>query len=210
MTDVRGFLRGNIVLVAAFVLPAIVAILFILATAIPKWTVPPPEHDLVLRVEQPYASPPPDVTVEFAVRDGKVEAIVRPVVRPDSPAIGGPYTQRWALLLFDHAAMRVREIPVDVPRSLPQGETRTVAIEALAGRYVTAGDTAPDGYRVASVSGYGGGGIVGELFGMNRRYRPGVSIGKEGRTIALELPASYRDVYGAIVPLGWVRDDGGR
>jgi len=210
MTDVRRFLRGNIVLVAAFVLPAIVAVLFIVATAIPTWTVPPPGHDLVLRVEQPYASPPPEVSVEFAVRDGRVEAIVRPVVRPDNPAIGVPYAQRWGLLLFDHSTMRVREIPVDVPRSVPQGETRTVAIEALARRHVTAGDTAPDGYRVASLSGYGGGGIVGELFGMNRRYRPGVSIAKGGRTIALELPAPYRDVYGVIVPIGWIRDDGGR
>jgi hypothetical protein len=209
MTDVRRFLRGNIVLVAAFVLPAIVAVLFILATVIPNWTVPPPQHDLVVRVEQPYASPPPDVSVEFAVRDGQVEAIVRPVVRPD-PSIGVPYTQRWALLLFDHTAMRVREIPVDVPRSVPQGETRIVAIDALAGRHVTGGDTAPDGYRVASLSGYGGGGIVGELFGMNRRYRPGISIGKDGRTIPLELPARYRDVYGVIVPIGWIRDDGGR
>jgi hypothetical protein len=204
MTDVRRFLQGNLVLVAAFVLPAAVAALFVLATAIPRWTVPLPAHDLVLRVEQPYTSPPPEVTVEFSVRDGRVEAIVRPVARPD-PALGVPYAQRWALLIFDHTAMRVREIPVDLPRSVPQGETRTVAIDALAGRYVTTGDTAPDGYRVTSLSTSGGGGIVGELFGMNRRYRHGMSIGKDGRTIELDLPAPYRDAYGVIAPLGWIR-----
>jgi hypothetical protein len=205
MTDVRRFLQGNIVLVAAFVLPAAVAVLFILATAIPKWTVPLPEHDLVLRIEQPYTSPPPDVTVEFSVRDGQVQAIVRPVVRPDNPALGAPYVQRWALLIFDHATMRVREIPVEIPRSVPQGETRTIASDALAGRYVISGDTAPDGYRVTSLNTGGGGGIVGELFGMNRRYRRGMSIGKDGRTIELDLPAPYRDAYGVIAPIGWIR-----
>src|SRR4030095_11500078 len=108
------------------------------------------------------------------------------------------YIQRWALLMFDHTAMRLREIPTELPRSLPQGETRTVPIHSLAGRYVTAGDTAADGYKVARVAAAGGGGIVGELFGMNRRYRRGMSIGKDGRTIALDLPDPYRDVYGAV------------
>ena len=74
MADTRGFLRDNAVLVAAFVLPAIVAVLFILATAIPKWTVPLPQHDLLVRVEQ-YESPPPDMSVEYLVRDGRLEAV---------------------------------------------------------------------------------------------------------------------------------------
>jgi len=207
MTHVRRFLQRNIVLVAAFVLPAAVAALFILATTIPKWTVPPPQHDLVLRVERPYASPPPDVSVEFSLRDGQVEAIVRPVVRPDNPSLGMPYVQRWALLLFDHTAMQVREIPVDVPPSLPQGETRIVPIDALAGRYVTAGETAPDGYKVASVSSGGGGGIVGDIFGMSRRYRPRIAIAKDGRTIELDVPVPYRDAYTVSYPIGWIRDD---
>ena len=207
MTDVRRFLRGNIVLVAAFVLPAIVAVLFILATAIPRWTVPVPRYDLVLRVEQTSATAP-EVSVEFRVRDdGQVEATVRPIPRPENPSIGVAYAPRSVLLLLDHQAMRLRELPVDLPRSLPQGETRTVLIEALAGRHVTPGDTAPDGYRFQSVYGGGGGGIVGELFGMNRRYRRGVTVGKDGRTIELDLPAPYRDVYGAIYPIGWTTDD---
>jgi len=111
MAGTHRFLRDNAVLVAAFVLPAIVAVLFILATAIPKWTVPLPQHDLLLRVDS-YQSPPPEVSVEFAVRDGRLEAVVRPVVKPDNPNLGMTYPQRWALLLFDHASMRVREIPL--------------------------------------------------------------------------------------------------
>ena len=207
MTDIRRFLRENIVLVAAFVLPAAVAVLFIVATTIPKWTVPPPQHDLLLKVEQPYTSPPPDVSVEFGVRDGRVEATVRPVVRPDNPAMGVPYQQRWRLLLLDHTEMQLREIPLDLPSTLPPGDLRTVVIEALEARRVIPGETAPDGYRVMSLSNNGGGGIVGELFGMSRRYRRSVAVGKSGRTIELDLPAPYRDNYGVISTIGWT-DDG--
>jgi len=203
-------LRENTVLVAAFVLPAAVAVLFVVATAVPKWTVPLPQHDLLLKVEQPFSTPPPDVTVEFGVRDGHVEATVRPVVRPDNPSIGVPYQQRWTLLLLDHRTMAVREIPVDLPKSLPPGETRIIPIEALARRRVTLGDTALDGYRVVSLNSGGGAGIVGDLFGMNRRYRRGIAVGKNGRTIELDLPAAYREYYGAISTIGWTSDDAGQ
>ena len=207
MADTRRLLRDNAVLVAAFVLPAVVAVLFILATAIPKWTVPLPQHDLVLRVDR-YDSPPPSVYVEFVVRGGRLEADVRPVVKPDNPNLGVTYPQRWTLLLFDHTAMRVRELPVDAPTSVPPGESRTIVVDALAGRRVIAGEAAPDGYKVTSLNtGGGGGGIVNDLFGMNRRYRRGVAIGRNGRSIELELPPPYRDSYGTIVTIGWIADE---
>ena len=207
MVATRGFLRDNAVLVAAFVLPAIVAALFILATAIPKWTVPLPQHDLLVRAEQ-YESPPPDMSVEYLVRDGQLEAVVKPVVKPDNPNVGITYPQRWKLLLFDHTTSEVREIPVNLPRDVPPGETRTVSVAALAGRRLLANEVAPDGYRVVSLNTYGnGGGIVGEVFGMNRRYRRGIAIGKDGRTIELDLPAPYRESYGSINTIGWTVDE---
>jgi hypothetical protein len=207
MADTRGFLRDNAVLVAAFVLPAIVAVLFILATAIPTWTVPLPQHDLLVRAEH-YESPPPDLYVEYVVRDGRLEAVVKPVVKPDNPNVGITYPQRWKLLLFDHTTMEVREIPVDLPRDVAAGETRTVPVDALAGRRMLANEVAPDGYRVVSLNTYGsGGGIVNEVFGMNRRYRRGIAIGRDGRTIELQLPTPYRESYGSIVTIGWTVDE---
>ena len=208
MADTRRFLRDNAVLVAAFVLPAVVAVLFILATVIPKWTVPLPQHDLVVRVEHYENQPPPNVSVEFTVRDGRLEAFVRPVVKPDNPNAGIVYPQRWKLLLFDHAAMRMRELPLDLPVTLDIGETQTIPVDALAGRRVIPGDVAPDGYRVDSLGTYGGGGgIVNELFGMNRRYRRRIAVGRDGRTVQIELPAPYRDTYGSIVTIGWIVDE---
>ena len=135
MTDgKRGFFRDNLVLVAAFALPAVVAALFLLATAIPQWTVPLPQHDLVLRVEDYSQTRQPEVIVEFVVRDGRLEADVRPVPQPANPAMGVPYvpavdscccsiTQRCACARF-------RSISRE---TLPQGEMRTIVVDALAG-----------------------------------------------------------------------------
>ena len=198
----RGFFKDNLVLVAAFALPAVVAALFMLATAVPKWTVPMPQHDLVLKVDD-YKQP--EVIVEFVARNGRLEADVRPVLRPQNPALGVPYNQKWTLLLLDHTTMRIREIPVDLPTSLPEGETRTVVVDALAGRYVTSDVVAPDGYQVTSLSTGGGSGIVGELFGMNRSYRRRIAVGRNGRTIELDLPGPHRDSYGSVVAIGWIR-----
>jgi len=194
---------------AAVVLPAAVALLFILATVIPKWTVPTPQHDLVLEVEASHEPLPHAIMVEFVVRDGQVLAVVRPVPRSENSAMGITYPPRWRLMLLDHESMQVREIPAPagLPATLPQGETRTIVVDALAGRRVTPGRTAPDGYTADGGSGGGGTGMVGELFGMNRRYRRALSISRDGRTIQLELPAPYRDTYGAIVPLGWTEDE---
>ena len=148
------------------------------------------------------------MTAQVSVSDGRLEAFVRPVVRPDNPNVGIAYPPRWKLLLFDHTTMAVRELPFDLPRTLDIGETRTIVVDALAGRRVIPGDVAPDGYRVESLSSSGGGGgIVNELFGMNRRYRRGIAVGRNGRTVQLELPAPYRESYGSIVTIGWIVDE---
>jgi hypothetical protein len=207
---VKKFLRENFALVAVFALPGAVAALFFVAMAIPKWTVPLPQHDLVMSIER-WDSTPAEVFTTFVVRDGRLEADLRPVAKPANPAMGLVYPQRWALLLFDHQAMAVRELPLDLPQSLAEGETRTIPIEALAGRRIIQGGDAPDGYRVSSLNtGSSGGGIVGEVFGMSRRYRRGVSVSRNGRTVELDLPGRHRDSYAAIHTIGWIADDDGR
>ena len=75
-----GFIRNNAFMVAAIALPVVVAGLFILASAVPRWTVPPPSYDLLLKTTRPYNQPPATVLVDFNVRDGRVEATLSTVV----------------------------------------------------------------------------------------------------------------------------------
>jgi len=101
--------------------------------------------------------------------------------------------------------MEAREIPVGLPDSLAEGETRTIPVEALAGRRVTAAVIAPDGYHLTART-TGGTGLVGDLFGMGR-YRQNAFLAKGGRVVPVELPSPYRNPYESpVYAVGWIVD----
>jgi hypothetical protein len=194
--DRGGFIRNNAFLVAAVALPVAVAGFFLLATAIPRWTVPPPAYDLVLRVERSYDGRQAQFDVAVAEHRGRVEATIRRLPK-------GEYRQQWALLLFDHATLKTRDIPIDIPDDLKPDESRTIVIDALANRRVTSDPKAPDGYQL-STRGNGGGGLFGEIFGMGRS-RQAPALVNRGRVVPLDLPAPYEVWYGwPISTVGWV------
>src|SRR2546426_5054839 len=140
MTPGSGrFLRENAFLVAAVTLPVVVVAFFLLATAIPRWTVPPPAYDLLISASDNNQTNR-RITVDFGVRDGKVEATFRPL-------LAGSYGQPSKLFLWDHTTMSVREVTVELPDNLVEGDPpRVIVVDALAGRQALAIAKAPDGY----------------------------------------------------------------
>ena len=189
-----GFLRDNAFLLAAVALPLVVVGFFLLFTAVPRWTVAPPQYDLIFSTTE-YAPLKPGVLVEFAVADESLQATVRPVV-------GNIHPPRTILWLFDHETSSVREIPVDLPELAASDPARTVTIDALAGRRVLAQPEAPDGYAVRSRNSHSPG-IIGELFGI-RRYERAISIAKSGRVVSIAPPPP--DEYRTPAFIGWVVD----
>jgi hypothetical protein len=200
--SLSGFLRDNAFIVAAIALPVAVAGLFLVATVIPRLTVPPPAYDLVMRATRPYDATRTGVIVEFAVRGGRVEATLRP---PPPPNV---YAEPSALLLFDHETMSVREIPLELPTRMDEGEPpRTIVVEALSDRRVSPQAAAPDGYALQNRTG-GSPGLVGDIFGMGS-YRQTAALVNGGRVVPLTLPAPYRDPYQSpVYHVGWVLDEG--
>jgi hypothetical protein len=197
---VGRFVRENVFLVAAVALPLVVIGFFLAASAIPRWTVPPPAYDLVFRAGGPYDQAP-RVSVEYHVRDDAVHVTVRPV---DANA----YPQRSTLFLVDHRTLALREIPVNLPALVGEGGAATTAVvDALAGRRVIAEVQAPDGYRLEMRTRRGPG-LVGELFGMHR-YDQNVVLSNRGRVIPLALPAPHQ-YLGPVQAVGWLADEGGR
>jgi hypothetical protein len=197
--DAGRFVRQNAFLVAAVSLPVVVVVFFLLAAAIPRWTVPPPAYDLVLRGSS-YDQPVQRVSIEFDVRDGRVQATVRAV-----PA--NAYPSRATLFLFDHRTMKVSRVAVDVP-DIKEGEApRTFVVPALAKLHVIATASAPDGYEL-KLRHSGGAGIVGDLFGMGH-YDRNVSLVNRGRVVSVVLPPPY-EYYSPVSALGWVNTDGQR
>ena len=198
-TGSTRFLRDNAFLVAAVSLPILVVAFFLLSTAIPRWRVPPPAYDLVVRTGA-YDQAAARVSVDFDVRDGVVQATARPVA-------ANLYAQRSTLWLFDHKTLNVRRIPVDVP-DLKEGDAaKTFIVTALARRRVIATTQAPDGYELRNRSDRGGG-IVGDLFGM-RRSDHTVAIANRGRVVPIELPSPY-EYYSPVYSVGWIVDEGQR
>jgi hypothetical protein len=197
MTEGRGgFLRDNIFLVAAVSLPLLVVLFFLAATAIPRWTVAPPQYDLVVRADGYYDQTAVRISVEYAVRDGVIEATFRPLPQTT-------YTSA-RLYLFDHATMNVRPIAVDIPTDMEEGDPpRTVTVDALAGRRVTADSVAPDGYQLDNRNRRGPG-LVADLFGMNR-YESSAALVKSGRVVPITLPQS-NPYGGSAYVVGWITD----
>jgi hypothetical protein len=202
--SLSGFLRDNAFIVAAVALPVGVAALFLIATVIPRWTVPAPAYDLVLRASRPYDATRTGVVVEFAVRGGRVEATVRP---PTPPNV---YAEPSALLLFDHETMSVREIPLELPATMAEGEPpRTIVVEELSNRRVSPQAAAPDGYALETRT-RGRPGLVGELFGMGG-YQQTAALVNRGRVVELDLPSPYRNPYQPpVYHVGWVLQEGQR
>jgi hypothetical protein len=198
----RGWWRGNAFLVAAVALPVLVVIFFLLASAIPRWTVPPPAYDLVLRVGKPYDQARPQVAVEFKINGGKLEAIARPAQKDQ-------YVQPWSLFRFDHRTLNLEQIPVRVPDTLPADSApQTIAVEAIAGPILDQ-TRAPDGYELRTDTGRGGAGIIGDLFGMRGGYDQTVTLVNRGRVIALPLPSGDQ-YYAPVSAIGWLADTGSR
>jgi hypothetical protein len=193
----RGFFRHNAFLAAAVALPVIVVAFFLLATAIPRWTVPPPAYDLVLRVGKPYDQPRPQVAVEFKVDDGRIVAFVRPVQKDQ-------YVQSWSLVRFDHQTSNLHDIPVKIPDSLPSDSPpQTIVVDGLAAKRVLEQMKAPDGYELRTDTNRGGGGLMGDLFGM-RGYDQRVVLVNRGRVVILPFPSGYQ--YAPVTAVGWLTD----
>jgi hypothetical protein len=191
--------RDNAFLIAAAALPVLVVALFLLSTAIPRWTVPPPAYDVLLRTST-YDQSNPRFWAEFTVRDGKLHATLR-------PTSSNAYPQRSALWLFDHRTMTVHQVPIDLPGQLADSDLpKTIVVDALENRRILDQSKSPDGYEVRH-PGYRNSGLVGDLFGMGRHERA-ISLVSRGRVIPIDLPVPYE--YQSPVFVGWLADEGTR
>ena len=193
------FVRDNIFLVAAVLLPLAVVAFFLAATLVPARTVPPPAYDLVIKASGPY-NRPPHLMVDYLVQGDRVHAHIRHVPP-------GGLAQHATLFLYQHDTGLLTEIKPDLPAELPKEETsRDVPVDALAGRRVLTSEVSPDGYRLEMRSRRGPG-IIGDLFGM-RRHDEGLSLVNGSRVIRLTPPAPHRYIS-PISSLGWIVEEGG-
>jgi hypothetical protein len=192
------FLRDNAFLVAAVLLPVLVVGFFLVATAIPQWTVPPPAYDLLIKGYKPYSGDIRlKVSYDLDVRDGRLRLTVRPLATEQ-------YQNTPVLFLVDHKTLDARPVPLTL-RDTPPAAPETTVLDPVPGRALLDGAKAPDGYTLEERP-YHSGGILGDLFGMHS-YQAGMVLMNRGRVIPLALPEPY-DSQAYFV--AWVSNEGSR
>jgi hypothetical protein len=191
------FLRDNAFLVAAVLLPVVVVGFFLLSTAIPRWTVPPPAYDLLLRSQKPYDSGRPRIAIEFEVRDGRVRSAR--TAAPDATCSRRSCSFRSQ----DDERQRVRSRRPCPARSA----IRRDGVRRRGGR--TSRRRRDEGARRLRLETrtHHGPGLLGDIFGMNH-YDIGLSLVNRGRVIPIALPEPYRSNYYSAYFVGWVVDGG--
>ncbi|MDX1498824.1 MAG: hypothetical protein R3176_02940 [Woeseiaceae bacterium] len=191
------FLRSNPTIAAGILLPLVVAAFFVIATAIPRWLVAPPAHDLLFTVHD-YRHESPAIEVRFDVTDDRVRARA---FRPENSYRSVPRLYR-----YEHATDTVRELTVELPADNDFENGILLDMPALSGTRVSAARRAPDGYEITGPE-YRGGGLMGLFFG--RRRQPGLAISKEGAVFEIPDVDGRPFYYGSVSFLAWVVADDG-
>lgn len=192
------FVRDNAFLVAAVLLPVVVIAFFLLATAIPRWTVPPPGYDLIVKSYKPYSGDYRlKVSYDLDVRNGHLLLTVRPLATEQ-------YQNKPVLFLIDHKTQDARELPLTL-RDTPPEAPETTVLDPVPGRLLLDGAKAPDGYTLESRP-YHSGGLLGDLFGMHS-YQAGMVLLNRGRLIPVALPEPFDS---QVYFVAWVSNEGSR
>ena len=182
------FLKENIALVAGISLPVLLVIVFWIATAIPKMTVPDPQYDMIYAADYYDYNGPFRGTIKLGVRDDRLRATYHST---DSQNL----RSAPRLYYFDVSSGSTHELSVELPADLQDGQE--LAIPEANGLELSKKSIAPDGYSFdgsySSRSGF-------FFFGSGYRYRG--LIRKEGR--AVKIPTHGHQYQGNLRFLAWV------
>jgi|CXWL01.1.fsa_nt_gi hypothetical protein len=199
-----SFVKENPALAAGIGLPVLLVIFFTLATLIPKWTVAPPEYDVVFTV-QDYQCIGGEAKVNFDYAGGKIKA------KYSYPKKENNYVNcndNQHLYRFNAKNMVSREITFELPAKKEGiSDWQQFEVVELQNLKIDNNPIAPDGYKFSGKDGYYSGGIF--PFGGYHSYN-GMSISKNGRAIDLSPINRERYYsYNNINFLGWVVSEAG-
>ncbi|MBI1215338.1 MAG: hypothetical protein GC185_05910 [Alphaproteobacteria bacterium] len=199
----NNFIKQNFVLILGIALPVLLMVGFMVASAIPNMTTPPPQYDMVFST-QDYggSSQQRHVSVDLAVKDGKLMATYIPTKKVNGNYVYGTYWKK--LYIYRARTQTVERLDLPVPDDADTLEkNRTEAVEAAKGMKISAKPEAPDGYSF-SAGGYHGGGFMGDVFWGGSHYRHARLV-KGSASVALKMDG--QDYYyspGSINFIGWV------
>jgi hypothetical protein len=199
------WIKANLVLVSGIVLPVLlVAGFFILNTA-PRLLADPPEYDFLLVGYRYDYQHPADYYLSFEVRDGKLTG--RAIPRGEG---NGNFNRQYAgIFRYDAAANSFEEIVYELPEGLEDIEESTpLPLLETSHLKLDKRRRSPDGYTYEFLGYRGRGGLLGEVFGMKRRYDSDYVLKKDGAYFDLPKPVSDPYYQNDLHFMGWITEQG--
>jgi hypothetical protein len=202
------WIKDNLVLVSGILLPVLLVAGFFVLNKMPRMLADPPAYDFLLVGYQYDYQNPSDYYLSFEVRDGKLHGRASPK-GDDNRNIN---RQQAGIFRYRAKDNTFEEIIFDLPAGVDQleesvpldlGEAGTLKLDKR--------KTSPDGYQFEFLGYRGRGGILGEIFGMNRRYESNYVLKKGSAYI--DLPQPWTDSYyyqNDLHFMGWIMEEGSR
>jgi len=200
------WIKDNLVLVAGIVLPVLLVAGFFVLSRAPEILADPPEYDFLLVAYRYDHQHPREFTLSFEVRDGRLHGTLTPAREGNAH-----YNRQYAgIFRYRAADNRFEEVAYELPEGLEELETPLSFPVAEAGHLeLDKRARSPDGFVFEYLGYRGRGGLLGELFGMSRRYDSLYVLSRDGAYFNLPKPAS--DPYYYLHDLhfmGWVVAEG--
>ena len=198
------WIRKNLVLVAGIVLPVLLIAGFLVLERLPTALAEPPRHDFLVVAYRYDAQRPRTFHLDFQVREGRLDGIVR----PSSDERAYAHNQHASLFRYSARERHWSEIVYTLPEAADTAEEPlTFAVTEAADLALDSAAVAPDGYAFEYLGYRGSGGLLGELFGMRSRRGNEYALSKGCAVFHLPNLPSPGYYYGDNLKfLGWLGD----
>ena len=203
-----GWIKENLVLVSGILLPIILVGGFFMLSKAPQMLVDPPTHDFLL-VGYRYdyqIQKENDYLFSFEVKNGKLTGEIS--ARDDSNV--SSYHQIASLYHISSDKQVFKEHRFEIPDDIDDLDS-PVALNLEVTDHLRLDESAesPDGFQFERNHGRGRGGLLGEIFGMNRRYESSLILRKDNAVFVLpQLPDQQYVYNGNLEFMGWVVAEG--
>lgn len=198
--------KENLVLVAGIVLPILLVGGFFVLSNAPRIISDPPQYDFLIVGYRYDYQHPRNFHLSFEVSKGRLQGKATP------SGEGNAYPNRQYAGIFRYSAAdnAFEEIVYELPEGL-EGleEPLTFLVEEARGLELDKRKKSPDGFVFEYLGYRGRGGLLGEIFGMGRRYDSYYVLNRNSAHFNLPKPASDPYYYQHDLHfLGWVTGEG--
>ncbi|MDO9151186.1 MAG: hypothetical protein Q7U33_07400 [Methylotenera sp.] len=191
----KNFIKENLVLVVGLTLPILLIFIFFASTVIPQLMSPPPQYEMLFTTKQYDYQNKPDYLIDFLVKNQKLMVKVNKNENKDRS------DDLTRLMVYDAKTDSVREITVDISKAAASVVDGVAVLQETENMMIDTAMVSPDGYRLDGPS-YGGGGMVGGLFGAG--YRDNGFRLRKG-SIGYKIPNTQQHYYyNQVKFVGWV------